>query len=475
MRINCAHDSTAEWGRMIANLRRAERKLGKKCRVFMDLGGPKLRTGPVVPGPPVVKCRPTRDLFGHVTAPARIWLAAGDCPAPAPADVCLTVDPAWLARVTVGDVIDLIDTRESNRRLRIVAASGEGCWAECARTTYFATGMTLSLRPRGSGDSERLRDSAIGDLPRREGGIILRKDDTLLLTRVSQPGTSAAVDSHGRILTPATISCTLPEIFDDVQAGERVFFDDGKIGGVIQQVLPDHIRIKITQTRPAGDVLRADKGINLPDSALRLPALTTKDLEDLDFIARNADGVSLSFVHDPSDVVTLQEQLARRGAAQLGVVLKIETRRGFQRLPNLLLAAMRGPCVGVMIARGDLAIECGFERMAEVQEEILWVCEAAHVPVIWATQVLEKLAKEGQPSRAEVTDAAMSERAECVMLNKGPHVVTAVRVLGDILQRMYGHQHKKIPLLRSLGLASAFSLGEGTEQPCSVEDSRPTI
>jgi len=64
---------------------------------------------------------------------------------------------------------------------------------------------------------------------------------------------------------------------------------------------------------------------------------------------------------------------------------------------------------GVMIARGDLAVECGFERLAEVQEEILWICEAAHTPVVRATQVLESLAKKGMPSRAEVTDTAMSE------------------------------------------------------------------
>ena len=82
-----------------------------------------------------------------------------------------------------------------------------------------------------------------------------------------------------------------------------------------------------------------------------------------------------------------------------------------------------------MIARGDLAVEVGFERLAEVQEEILWLCEAAHVPVIWATQVLESVAQTGQPSRAEVTDAAMAERAECVMLNKGPHIGEAVRAL----------------------------------------------
>jgi pyruvate kinase len=103
-----------------------------------------------------------------------------------------------------------------------------------------------------------------------------------------------------------------------------------------------------------------------------------------------------------------------------------------------------------MIARGDLAVECGYERLAEVQEEILWLCEAAHVPVIWATQVLESLAKSGMPSRAEITDAAMGERAECVMLNKGPHILDAIRVLDNILQRMQAHQSKKRSMLRRL-------------------------
>ena len=119
-------------------------------------------------------------------------------------------------------------------------------------------------------------------------------------------------------------------------------------------------------------------------------------------------------------------------------------------IAGMLLAAMRTPCCGVMIARGDLAVECGFERLAEVQEEILWICEAAHVPVIWATQVLETLAKKGMPSRAEITDAAMGERAECVMLNKGPHITEAMRTLHDILRRMQAHQSKKRPLLRAL-------------------------
>jgi pyruvate kinase len=110
-----------------------------------------------------------------------------------------------------------------------------------------------------------------------------------------------------------------------------------------------------------------------------------------------------------------------------------------------------------MIARGDLAVECGFERLAEAQEEILWICEAAHIPTIWATQVLENLAKEGIPSRAEITDAAMGHRAECVMLNKGPYVARAVAVLDDILSRMQAHQAKKRAMLRHLRVADVFS------------------
>jgi pyruvate kinase len=167
--------------------------------------------------------------------------------------------------------------------------------------------------------------------------------------------------------------------------------------------------------------------------------------------------VALSFANRVDDVKQLRGQIARLSAGSPAIVLKIETRRGFEALPEMLLEAMKSPRCGVMIARGDLAVECGFERMAEVQEEILWICEAAHVPVIWATQVLESLAREGVPSRAEITDAAMGDRAECVMLNKGPHIREAVKVLDDILRRMQAHQSKKSPMLRALRLAQALT------------------
>ena len=219
---------------------------------------------------------------------------------------------------------------------------------------------------------------------------------------------------------------------------------------MIRRVEPDGVEVEITHARDSGEKLAGDKGINLPDSQLSLPALTYKDIADLAVATKVADMVGLSFVQQAADVEALRVRLRELGKPNLGIVLKIETRRAFENLPELLFAAMAGPAAGIMIARGDLAVECGYERLAEVQEEILWAAEAAHMPVIWATQVLETLAKTGLPSRAEITDAAMGERAECVMLNKGPHIAEAMRTLDDILRRMQAHQSKKRPLLRAL-------------------------
>jgi pyruvate kinase len=174
----------------------------------------------------------------------------------------------------------------------------------------------------------------------------------------------------------------------------------------------------------------------------------------------------MSWAQSADDVCELRSRLRAAGGAHLGIVLKIETRRGFESLPELLLAAMGGPGVGVMIARGDLAVECGWEQLAEIQEQILWICEAAHVPVIWATQVLESLAKHGRPSRAEITDAAMGVRAECVMLNKGPHIVEAIGVLDRILKRMDAHRQKQSPRLSKL---AAWTRYENARAPRAAQ------
>ncbi|MCX5758586.1 MAG: pyruvate kinase, partial [Candidatus Hydrogenedentes bacterium] len=160
-----------------------------------------------------------------------------------------------------------------------------------------------------------------------------------------------------------------------------------------------------------------------------------------------------SFVQRVSDIGMLQKELESHvgdRARTIAIVAKAETAASVKNLPDLIIHAAGKQPFGVMIARGDLAVEIGYQRLAEIQEEILWLCEAAHVPVIWATQVLETLVKDGVPSRAEITDAAMAERAECVMLNKGPFLVDAVTILDDVLIRMQAHQVKKTHQLRAL-------------------------
>ena len=162
----------------------------------------------------------------------------------------------------------------------------------------------------------------------------------------------------------------------------------------IRAVSKDRLRVEISAVAGGLAKLKAEKGINLPETDLNLPALTAKDKEDLAFVAKHAEMVAVSFVQRPEDIEALLAEIANLGV-RLGIVIKIETQAAFNRLPTLLLAAMRNPPVAVMVARGDLGVEVGFERVSEVQEEILWLCEAAHVPVIWATQVLESLAKGG--------------------------------------------------------------------------------
>ena len=456
MRINCSHDDPETWAGMIRHLRDAERATGQPCRILMDLGGPKLRTGPMELLPAIVKIRPVRNAQGHVLRHARIWLTKNlqSCSESAAADACIAVDEDWLAKCQAGDLLLLRDARDSSRKWRIREVTGDGCWAECNKTSYVENGTVL--RRRGYEDRTTVRS-----LPRKQNVIHVRNDDVLLIVNSDEPGQPALRDDNGDLLSPGKVSLPVPEVYRDTHRGETVCFDDGRISGIIEKKSPGRLQVRITHTRKPLEQLASGKGVNFPDTQLSLPALCDKDLDALEFATRHADMVGLSFANRPEDVRDLHERLLAMGCEDVAVVLKIETRWGFARLPSLILEAMKFPACGVMIARGDLAVECGFKRLAEVQEEMLWICEAAHVPVIWATQVLEGLTKRGHASRAEITDAATSQAAECVMLNKGPHIAEAVRTLDDILRRMQDHQCKKQSMLRKLNIASKFTTQQG--------------
>jgi pyruvate kinase len=251
---------------------------------------------------------------------------------------------------------------------------------------------------------------------------------------------------------PFQANCALPEVLRQVPAGAAVSIKDGLIVGHVEQVSPQGLVVEVTRTPPEGQPLQSEKGINFPGTPLTVSPLTPDDLRDLDFVAAHADIVGYSFVQRPDDIALLQAELEKRraGLPPMAICAKIETQLAFKNLPDLIVRAAGTNPFAVMIARGDLAVEIGYERLSEVQEEILWGCEAAHVPVIWATQVLESLVKRGMPSRGEFTDAAMGNRAECVMLNKGAFVSEGIAVLDNVLRRMERHMTKKSPQLRAL-------------------------
>ncbi len=253
---------------------------------------------------------------------------------------------------------------------------------------------------------------------------------------------------------PFQVQCTPPSILKHLKVGARILIDEGKVDLKVDNVGRDGVVAEVVRTPPGGAQLKPEKGLNVPDVDLGLAALTDKDRADLDTIVANADLIGYSFVQDESDVESLwreiKPRLKRFGRPVPGIILKIETEKAVRKLPDLIVAAAGRAPVGVMIARGDLAVEVGFHRLAELQEELLWLAEAAHTPVIWATQVLEQLVKKGTPSRAEISDIVLAQRAECVMLNKGEFLLDALKTVNDVFQRMGDHQHKKTPRLRAL-------------------------
>jgi pyruvate kinase len=332
-RLNCAHDDESTWQALIGLVRAASARTGLSCAIYMDLGGPKLRT--VLRG----AHRPHR----------------------------------WI-EVDEGDLLPFVEA----------------------------------------------------DAPLADGEV--------------------------------AVACQEIGIVGQLRIGDRVLFDDGLIEGVVVDAGAERATLRISRVSARKPRLRAEKGMNFPDTSLALPSLTETDRTHLPFIRAYADMVGYSFLRTADDLAVLRTELEGPGGTP-HIILKIETREAVQDLPAILLEAMRQPLFGVMIARGDLAVEIGFERLSEIQEEILWLAEAAHAPVIWATQVLETLNKRGIATRAEITDASFAVRAECVLLNKGEHILEVIDTLRDILARSGGHHEKKRYRMRPMSIARRFLEG----------------
>jgi pyruvate kinase len=331
-RINCAHDDEATWANMIHQLKRACRYTGLKCKIYMDLAGPKIRT-------------------------------------------------------------KLLNKGKKKGRVKV-----------------------------------------------REGELIWLADD------------AAGFNKEDIVISPNE-----PGLLKMLKKGESIFIDDGIIQGVVESVRKNKVGLRIVRISSVKQTIKADKGINFPESEITIPSLTEFDKACLPFISENADLVGYSFVRRRADLAILQESLQQLSPKPPHLIIKVETPEAVRNLPDLLLCGMQQQVFGVMIARGDLAVEIGFERMGEIQEEILWICESAHVPVIWATQVLETLNKSGIATRSEITDAAHAAMAECVMINKGDYTIEVIETLRNIMHRIGEHHIKKRFTFRPLSIAERFT------------------
>jgi pyruvate kinase len=320
------------------------------------------------------------------------------------------------------------------------AHDGADTWAamiENTRKAGDAVGRRMPVLMDIAGPKFR-----VGTVKRQAGERLLAGDFFRLVADATTFGHDALIEAV----------CEPTDVLNDLPVGTEVVFDDGKLAAVVEASQQGSVLMRVTRTQRKGFKMKPERGLTFPRADLHLDPLTADDLTDLDFVAGHADLIGFSFVQRADDITRLQQELAKRRPdwRSLGIIAKVETAQAVKNLPDIVVRAASRQPFGVMIARGDLAVAIGFERLAEMQEEILWLCEAAHVPVIWATQVLEEMVKSGLPTRGEMTDAAMAGRAECVMLNKGPNVGEAITALRSLLQRMMEHQSKKTARLRAL-------------------------
>lgn len=443
-RINAAHDDPDVWVAMAAHVRAAASAAGRWTPILVDLAGPKLRVGPLEDGPAIVRIKPRRDPSGAVIQAATVLLDGSGVPG---GPGRLAVDAAWLQRLETGDEVRTRDVRGRTRVLEVTRHVDGSVELSCTRGCFLGQGLRLE-RWR---DGRDLADPATaGPVQSSPGSFRLSAGDRFRLVRGAERGTGVVRDPSGVIVEPARLSCAEPGVAELLEPGQRVLIDDGRLEGVVVGVDRSGALVEVVRAPDQGLRIREDKGINLPDTELRLPMLSRRDRTELRSIVALADSIGCSFVRTGDEMAYLSQVIAAQGGEDTGLVVKVETEAAAFALPDILAAVRGAHPLGVMIARGDLAVELGWERLVEYQRRILWFCQAAHVPVVWATQVLDSMMRSGVPSRAELTDAAEAERADCVMLNKGDHVVETVGLLDQILTRMQDHVDQKRDLLPTL-------------------------
>lgn len=230
------------------------------------------------------------------------------------------------------------------------------------------------------------------------------------------------------------IYVSYPNFHSDVKIGNTILIDDGKLEVRVLSIEKNN-DVKVVVT--LGGVLSSKKGINLPDTKITLPALTDKDLADLEFIIdQKLDWVALSFVRNVKDLIILRNKLEEK-KSKTKIIAKIEKPEAIENIRDIIVESD-----GIMVARGDLGVELPIEKVPLIQKQIIKKCIHRAKPVIVATQMMESMIERTKPNRSEITDVANAvlEGADAVMLSgetaTGTHPVLVVETMVKIIEEV---------------------------------------
>jgi pyruvate kinase len=447
VRINTAHDNASVWNKMALKVKEENIKQNKETKIYVDLAGPKNRTQKIEKiftpfrigswrDPKEVEILPAsqefaltkkgqKDNFGNrlstLVVSDELFEKCKDTP-----------------KLTIDDF-----ERETTQSYNITNRSGRIFIKANKKITIFEN-TTVEIE---SSNNNNIIMSKLYNYELLPQPIRLFKSQKIIITNKEILG--QANFQYGDTIYASIIGCSNKEIFSFVNIGDEIFIDDGKIGTKVIDTNDLGLVCEVFLAKEKGTILKEEKGINFPNTDLSIDAITQEDKKNFEDIVQFADIIGVSFAQTSDDIKMLQEMLVSKDKTSTAIAPKIETKTALRNLPNILKTLVQWESYALMIARGDLAIEVGFDNLPYIQEEILGICEAAHVPVIYATQILEGKMKNNLPSRAEVTDAATAQRADCVMLNKGPYVTDTVVILRTILRQMHTLFQKNRQLLCS--------------------------
>ena len=333
------------------------------------------------------------------------------------------------------------------RRTKIVATIGPATQSEEIITDLIKAGVTTFRLNFSHGDhkdhQERIKtirkvseklDLDIGILQDLQGPKIRLgrfKDGPVKVKK----GDKFSLTSNEVECTKNIANVTYNKLAQEVTSGKRILLDDGKIEMIVEKVDIGNNLLECKVT--VGGVLSNNKGVNFPDVQLSVKALTDKDIEDLEFgLTAGVDWIALSFVRNPSDINEIKNLINKNGHS-IPVVAKIEKFEAIDQIDSILPL-----CDGVMVARGDLGVEMPAEEVPLLQKELIRKANTLGIPIITATQMLDSMASNPRPTRAEVSDVANAilDGTDAVMLSNetavGDYPVEAVETMATIARRI---------------------------------------